>query len=132
VRGIVRVGVRREQTSPVTDVEIPFAGVPIAGYETGVAWYARLFGRPPDIQVTEDEVMWRFTDTAWICVVVDADRAGHAIVTLSVADLERTVEDIEGRGLAGGPIEAVGDAGRKVTYTDNDGNLVMFIEVAGP
>lgn len=113
----------------MTEVEILFAGVPIANYEAGVAWYARLFGREADVLVTEDEVMWRCSDTAWLYVVVDAGRAGHSIVTMSVADLDGTVENIQRRGLAGGPIESVGDAGRKVTYSDRDGNSVMLIEV---
>ena len=32
--------------------------------------------------------MWRVAETAWLYVVVDAVRAGHGLVALSVADLD--------------------------------------------
>jgi hypothetical protein len=34
------------------------------------------------------------------------------------------------RGASGDPIEPGGDAGRKASYADPDGNLISFIEVA--
>jgi hypothetical protein len=34
------------------------------------------------------------------------------------------------RGLRSGPIEIIGDAGRKAVLTDPDGNSVAIIEVA--
>ena len=59
----------------------------------------------------------------------DEQRAGHALVTVCVADLDRTVADIAARGITGGQAEPIGDAGRKVTFTDAEGNTVSFIEV---
>jgi hypothetical protein len=52
-------------------------------------------------------------------------------VTLSVADLGKTVADIAGRGITGRPVELVGDAGRKASFTGTDGNSLAFIEVPG-
>ena len=66
---------------------------------------------------------------AWLCLLRDEKRAGHALVTLCVADLDRAVADIAARGIAGGPVEIIGDAGRKATFTDAEGNAVSFIEV---
>ena len=113
----------------MTDVEVLFAAVTVADLDRAVAWYARLFGRPADIVPNENEVMWRLAGAAWLYVLRDEKRAGHALVTLCVADLDRTVADIAARGITGGPAETVGDAGQKVTFTDAEGNTVSFIQV---
>ena len=113
----------------MTDVEVLFAAVTVADLDGAVAWYGRLFGRPADIVPNDNEVMWRLADAAWLYVLRDEKRAGHALVTLCVADLDRAVADIAARGITGGPVELIGDAGRKVTFTDAEGNTVSFIEV---
>jgi predicted enzyme related to lactoylglutathione lyase len=111
------------------NVEVLFAAVTVADLDGAVAWYARLFGRPADIVPNDNEVMWRLADAAWLYVVRDEKRAGHALVTLCVADLDRAVADIAARGITGGPVEIIGDAGRKATFTDAEGNAVSVIEV---
>lgn len=113
----------------MTEVEVLFAAVTVADLDGAVAWYGRLFGRPADIVPNDDEVMWRLADAAWLYVVRDVKRAGHALVTLCVADLDRAVAGIAARGITGGPMEIVGTAGRKVTFTDAEGNALSFIEV---
>ena len=113
----------------MTDVEVLFAAVTVADLDRAVAWYARLFGRPADIVPNDNEVMWRLADTAWLYVVRDEKRAGHALVTLCVADLDQAVADIAARGITGRPAEIIGDAGRKATFTDAEGNTVSLIEV---
>jgi predicted enzyme related to lactoylglutathione lyase len=113
----------------VCDIDILFAGVAVANFDAAVAWYNRLFGRPADVVVKDDEVMWRFADAAWLYVVGDEQRAGHALVTLSVADLDKAVENMADREITGGPIELVGNAGRKASFVDVDGNTISFIQV---
>src|ERR1700747_3521408 len=94
----------------VTDVEVLFAVVTVADLGGAVAWYTRLFGRPADIVPHDNEVMWRLADAAWLYVVRDEKRAGHALVTLCVADLDLAVARIAARGITGGPVEIIGDA----------------------
>jgi glyoxylase I family protein len=113
----------------MTDVEVVFAAVTVANLDGAVAWYTRLFGRAADIVPNDNEVMWRLTDTTWLYVLRDEKRAGHALVTLCVADLDRAVADIAAGGITGGPVEVIGDAGRKATFTDAEGNTISFIEV---
>jgi predicted enzyme related to lactoylglutathione lyase len=113
----------------MTDIGILFAGVAVTDFDAAVAWYGRLFGRPADVIANDHEVMWRFADAAWLYVVADPERAGRALLALSVSDLDQTVAEIGGRGIASGPIEIVGTAGRKAPFTDADGNVVRFIEV---
>ena len=116
----------------MSDIDILFAGVPVRRFESAVDWYSRLLGRPADIIVTDDEVMWRFTDSAWLYIIRDEQRAGRSLVALHVADLDRTLADISSRGITSGPVEVVGESGRKAVITDVDGNSIGFIQVDAP
>src|SRR5512132_1809222 len=64
-----------------------FAGVPVSDFDMAVAWYERLLGRPPDVLPHEREAMWHLVGEGSIYVVLDAQRAGSALVTLAVDDL---------------------------------------------
>jgi hypothetical protein len=88
-------------------------------------------GVPPDIVPNESEVMWQVAANGWLYVIQDAERAGRTVVTISVSDLDQFVGELADRGVTAGPIEAVGDAGRKVVAMDDDGNAISWIEVAG-
>lgn len=105
-----------------------FAGIAVADYESALVWYERFFGRPPDVIVTENESMWHVTDTGWIYLVGDANRAGKALLTLLVDDLEDRVAALGERGLAAGAIETMPGLYRKAVITDPDGNTITFGE----
>lgn len=113
----------------MAEIESLLAGVAVRDFPAAASWYTRLLGRPPDIVAHETEVLWHVADAAWIYVLADGERAGHAVVTLSVADLDLTVAEIAARGIITGPAEHVGETGRKATFTDADGNSIAFIEV---
>jgi predicted enzyme related to lactoylglutathione lyase len=113
------------------DVEVAFTGVPVTDLSTGRDFFERLFGRPADIEVAADEVMWRVAETAWLYIVVDAVRAGNGLAALSVADLDATLAELAGRGITPERVEEVGEGGRKATLFDADGNTVAVIEVQG-
>jgi predicted enzyme related to lactoylglutathione lyase len=110
------------------DVEIAFTGVPVRELSSGRDFFERIFGRAADIEVAVDEVMWRVAETAWLYVVVDADRAGNGLVALSVADLDATLAELSGRGINPARVEVVG-GGHKATVFDTDGNSVAIIQV---
>lgn len=101
----------------------------MARFESAVDWYARFFGRAADIVAHDREVMWRVTDSGWLYVLEDADRAGRSVVTISVPDLDEAVRDLSVRGIHA-DVEAVGDAGRKAKTVDPDGNEVALVQVA--
>lgn len=115
----------------MTDVDILFSSIPVSNFDAGVEWYERLFGRSCDVVVHETEVMWRFSDSAWLYVIEDAARAGFTVVTLRVLDLDQTLGELAARGLECGAVESVGVSGRKSTIHDADGNAIAFIEVNG-
>lgn len=107
-------------------IDVLFAGVAVSDLETATNWYDRLLGRPADIIVNDDEVMWRIAEGAWIYLLRDPGRAGQALVTLAVPDLDGAIAEIASRGLGLPPIEG---AGWKASVLDPEGNQVNFIEV---
>jgi predicted enzyme related to lactoylglutathione lyase len=105
-----------------------FAGIAVADYDSALAWYTRFFGRSSDVIVTENESMWQVAEAAWIYVVGDANRAGSALLTLLVDDLEDHVAELAQRGLATSAIETVPGLYRKAVMTDPEGNTLSFGE----
>lgn len=107
-----------------------FAGVAVADFRAMLAWYERLFGRPPDLFPHEAEAVWRVTDHAWVYVVAVersvAGRAGGALLTILVDDLEDQVAQLAERGLPVGPIGVIPGAARKVEISDPEGNRITF------
>jgi predicted enzyme related to lactoylglutathione lyase len=78
--------------------------------------------------VSENEAMWQVAETGWIYVVGDANRAGKAVLTLLVDDLEDHVAELGERGLATSAIETVPGLYRKAVMTDPEGNRISLGE----
>lgn len=108
--------------------DLLFAGVAVADYERALAWYTRLFGRPADVDVAENEAMWQVAEGGWIYVVGDASRAGSALVTLLVGNLEDQVAVLRERGLEPSAIDTMPGSHRKAALTDPEGNRITFGE----
>jgi predicted enzyme related to lactoylglutathione lyase len=62
-------------------------------------------------------------------VVYDIDRAGKALLTLIVDDLDEQIAALAERGLPTGAIETVSEGARRATITDPEGNMITFAEV---
>lgn len=100
------------------DITWVFAGVAVADYSSTRAWYERLMGLPPDFNPPENEAMWQIVENRWIYVVADSDRAGKALLTLMVDNLDRLVTELKERGIAVGAIEIQPGRFRKAEVTD--------------
>ena len=109
--------------------DILFAGVPVADLEAARAWYERLLGRAPDMVPNETEVVWQLAEAGWIYVVADAERAGRALLTVIVDDLDGLLAGLCERGLAAGPVETLGTGVRRAEIADPEGNRIAFGEV---
>jgi catechol 2,3-dioxygenase-like lactoylglutathione lyase family enzyme len=109
-------------------IEHVFAGVATADYKSALAWYTRLLGRPPDVIVREDEAMWQVAEASWIYVTRDSKRAGKALLTMLVDDLDMHVASLTERGISTGAMETEPGLYRKVVIADPDGNLITFGE----
>jgi len=112
----------------VTATEL-FAGVAVRDRDAAFAWYERLLGAPAAFRAHDDEAVWRVAG-GWIYVVVDAERAGRALVTVLVDDLDAQLAELAGRGIAAGRVETYGGGARKAVVVDPDGNEIGFGEGA--
>ena len=109
-------------------IEHVLAVVPVADFEVAHAWYERLFGRSAD-NVPMQGVLaeWRVTDSGWVQVTLDADRAGSGLLNFAVDDLGQHITDVTGRGLAPGPVETANKGVQLSAINDPDGNRITFI-----
>jgi predicted enzyme related to lactoylglutathione lyase len=105
-----------------------FAGVPVADYAAARVWYARFFGREPDYIVTENESMWQIAGVGSIYLVGDTARAGRALVTLAVDDLEELVIRFTELGLAMQLVDISPDSPKRMVITDPEGNQFTLFE----
>lgn len=108
-----------------------FAGLPVANYAAAHDWYVRLLGREADMFPHETECVWRLTPTTSIYVVQDPDRAGNALVTLALDDLDAQERRLRDGGF---PFteEAAGTAPRRLVISDIDGNRLVFFHDPAP
>ena len=108
-----------------------FAGLVVANRDQAADWYARLIGRPADMLPNDSEAAWQLVGSASLYLLEQPQRAGRGVLTLVIDDLDAMLAEIAARGLAPGPVEDVGTAGRKSVLTDRDGNTVSIVELAG-
>jgi predicted enzyme related to lactoylglutathione lyase len=103
-----------------------FAGVCVSDYEAARPWYERLFGSEPTFLAHATEAVWELGERRWLFVVEDADRAGNALHTIFVEDLDAVVSEIGARGIEPSTRETYSNGVRKATYRDADGNEIGF------
>lgn len=111
-------------------IKVAFMGVPVADDQAAYAWYERLIGRPPDMIPNDNEVVWQLSETGWLYVVHDAERAaGKALLTLIVDELDDYITNFNARGIAIESIEVDSGMYRKAVVTDPEGNTLNFAEL---
>jgi predicted enzyme related to lactoylglutathione lyase len=103
-------------------VEHLFASIPVRDGDRAGDFYTRLFGRPPDLIPNEHEAAWRLTGDGWIYFVVDPGRAGSALNTVLVGDLDSFLDDLAGRDVTAGAVTVNGAGVLEAVVTDPDGN----------
>jgi len=108
-----------------------FAGVPVADYPAAYAWYARLLGRPADMFPHATEAVWRLTPGGAIYVVQEPERAGSALVTMAVDDLDAHERRLRQEAIAYTQ-ENDTDAPRRIAVDDLDGNRLTFFQDPSP
>ncbi|MDR7274981.1 VOC family protein [Catenuloplanes atrovinosus] len=103
-----------------------FAGVFVRDFPAALAWYERLFGAPPGFFAHETEAVWELAEHRFVYVEQLPERAGHALHTIFVDDLDGIVAGISSRGLEPAKSETYDNGVRKITYVDPDGNEIGY------
>jgi hypothetical protein len=103
-----------------------FAALHVADIGAARAFYTRLMDREPDLVPNDVEACWSVTDTGWIYLMQDAERAGTSLATILVDDLAGHVAGLDARGIAHGPVERNGAGVLTAWVTDPDGNRLQF------
>ena len=103
-----------------------FAGVCVRDFATARDWSEQLLGGPPSFLAHATEAVWELAEHRSLYIVEDAGRAGHAVPTIFVDDLDVWVDGITSRGLEPALRETYDNGVRKVTFRDEDGNEIGF------
>jgi catechol 2,3-dioxygenase-like lactoylglutathione lyase family enzyme len=103
-----------------------FAGLPVSDYPRALAWYERLLGCEPAFFPNATEAVWELAEHRYLYIEELPERAGYALHTVFVDDLDERVASISARGLEPASQETYGNGVRKVIYRDPDGNEIGF------
>jgi catechol 2,3-dioxygenase-like lactoylglutathione lyase family enzyme len=106
-------------------IETLFANVSCSDLETSVAWYEKLFGKPPLRRPMPGLAEWQLTESAELQLFEAKEHAGHSTLTLGVMPIEPERERLTAAGLAPGPVEQATHF-FIVRLRDPDGNLVVL------
>jgi hypothetical protein len=75
-----------------------FAGIRVRELAAARAWYERLLGEPSFFP-NEREAVWALADERSVYIEENPQRAGGALITVWVDDLDAVVAEIASRGL---------------------------------
>jgi catechol 2,3-dioxygenase-like lactoylglutathione lyase family enzyme len=103
------------------------AGVPVSDLDAGIDWYARFFGRPPDMRAGV-EILWDIDEHATLFIEPDSARAGAGRITLAVTGLDALLERLAAEGIEHEPIETYSNGVRHLKVPDPDGNEIALAE----
>jgi catechol 2,3-dioxygenase-like lactoylglutathione lyase family enzyme len=103
-----------------------FAGLPVSDYQRALTWYERLLGSEPAFVPNATEAVWELAEHRYLYIKELPERAGRALHTVFVDDLDERVESIGARGIEPASQETYGNGVRKVIYRDPDGNEIGF------
>lgn len=103
-----------------------FAGIPVTDYAGARAWYEQLLGSPPAFLPNAREAVWELAEHRYLYIKELPERAGHALHTVFVDDLDERVRKISARGIEPSARETYEKGVCKVIYRDPDGNELGF------
>ena len=86
-----------------------FAGLPVSDYQRALRWYERLLGSGPAFFPNATEAVWELAEHRYLYIEELPERAGHALHTVFVDDLDERVESIGARGIEPASQETYGN-----------------------
>lgn len=87
-----------------------FAGLPVSDYQRALTWYERLLGSGPAFFPNATEAVWELAGHRYLYIKELPERAGHALHTVFVDDLDDRVESISARESSPPPRRHTGTA----------------------
>ncbi|MGH3449085.1 MAG: VOC family protein, partial [Nocardioidaceae bacterium] len=102
--------------------------VPVSDLATSTAWYERLLDRQPDARPMPSLADWHLTDTAWVQVFWDPQRAGHTALNFAVDELSAHTDELAARGISLSEVTTTDKGAKLASTADPDQNVVTFIE----
>ncbi len=103
---------------------VMYSSVSVDGFIADArAWYHRLLRSEPAFFPNDVEAVGAVGEHRRVYLLEDAPKAGSALVTIMVADLDATAEAISERGIEPTELEDYGEA-RKYVFHDPDGNEI--------
>ena len=98
----------------------------MSDFEAARPWYEGLLRAEPAFCPHATEAVWELIDHGYVYIVEDPARAGHALHTMFVEDLDGVIAEIGARGIEPAERETYSNGVRKVTFRDADGNEIGF------
>ena len=105
------------------DVDL-FAGVAVSDLPRAVRWFDRFFGEAESFEPNDTERVWTVAEHRYLYVDLKPEHAGHAMVTLFVAQFDAFVDAVAQRGIEPVTQETYENGVRKAIFLDPDGNEV--------
>ena len=103
------------------------AAIAVRDIAASTKWYAQLLGRDATATPMDGLQEWRFPEGGWVQLYEKADHAGHAAVTLVVADISACRDWLTAAGYAG--LRSMDSETASITIVpDPDGNQVVFAQ----
>ncbi|WBQ03213.1 VOC family protein [Kribbella sp. CA-293567] len=107
------------------DIDL-FAGVAVKDFKAASAWYERFFGTEPAFLPNDIEAVWELAEHRYVFIEQAPERAGGALLTVFVSELDTVVDGVTERGIEPLKRETYENGVRKVTYRDPDGNEIGY------
>jgi len=101
-------------------------------FASALSWYRGVIGRDPDLEPVDNVAEWQITDTAWLQVIEDPERAGRSAVRFGVDDVDAQIAELTAAGITPGELLVVADMVKVVDVADPDGNEVSFVQALRP
>jgi hypothetical protein len=103
-----------------------FAGLPVSRYQRALTWSKRLMGSEPAFLPNATEEVCELAGHRYLYIAELPERAGRALLTVFVDDLDDGVGSIRARGIQPAARETYGNGLRKVIYRDPGSNEIGF------
>src|SRR3954470_20819600 len=94
-----------------------FAGIRVRDLAAARAWYERLLGEPSFFP-NATEVVWTVAEARSLYIEEDPRRAGGALITVWIDDLDAVIAEIGSRGLQPAERETYSNGVHKAIYRD--------------